>query len=41
MEVRYDQKYGAEAANALRAEIYGEDGVILTSFLAHIGTAIC
>lgn len=40
MEVRHDHKHGADAADTVRAEIYGEDGVILASFLAHIGAAI-
>jgi magnesium transporter len=40
MEVRHDHTHGADAADAVRAEIYGEDGVILASFLAHIGAAI-
>jgi magnesium transporter len=31
---------GAPAAKAVRDDIYGEDGVILASFLAHIGAAI-
>ncbi|MBT1156098.1 magnesium transporter [Aminobacter anthyllidis] len=40
MEARHDHTHGADAADAVRAEIYGEDGVILASFLAHIGAAI-
>ena len=40
MEARHDHMHGADAADAVRAEIYGEDGVILASFLAHIGAAI-
>lgn len=40
MEARYNHTHGADAADAVRAEIYGEDGVILASFLAHIGAAI-
>ncbi|PWK69151.1 magnesium transporter [Aminobacter sp. AP02] len=40
MEARNDHMHGADAADAVRAEIYGEDGVILASFLAHIGAAI-
>ncbi|AWC23465.1 magnesium transporter [Aminobacter sp. P9b] len=40
MEARHDHTHGADAADAVRAEIYGEDGAILASFLAHIGAAI-
>lgn len=40
MEARHNHTHGADAADAVRAEIYGEDGVILASFLAHIGAAI-
>jgi len=40
MEARHDHSHGADAADAVRAEIYGDDGVILASFLAHIGAAI-
>ena len=39
MEAQQDHMHGAAAADA-SAEIYGEDGVILASFLAHIGAAI-
>ncbi|WAX92823.1 magnesium transporter [Aminobacter sp. NyZ550] len=40
MEARHDHSHGADAADAVRAEIYGDDGVILAPFLAHIGAAI-
>ncbi|CAI2934131.1 magnesium transporter [Aminobacter niigataensis] len=40
MEARHDHTHGADAADAVHAEIYGEDGAILASFLAHIGAAI-
>ncbi|MEO5322506.1 magnesium transporter [Mesorhizobium sp. CC13] len=39
MEAQQDQMHGADA-EATGAEIYGEDGAILHSFLAHIGAAI-
>ena len=39
MEAQQDHMHGA-AADASGAEVYGEDGVILASFLAHIGAAI-
>lgn len=40
MEVQHDHMHGVDAADATGAEIYGEDGVILASYLAHIGAAI-
>lgn len=40
MEAQHDHIHGADAATATGAEIYGDDGVILASFLAHIGAAI-
>jgi magnesium transporter len=40
MEARHDHMHGADAADAVRAEIYGDDGVILAPFLSHIGAAI-
>ncbi|GAA4116086.1 magnesium transporter [Aminobacter aganoensis] len=40
MEARHDHMHGADAADSVRAEIYGEDGAILASYLAHIGAAI-
>ena len=39
MEAQQDHMHGA-AADASGAAVYGEDGVILASFLAHIGAAI-
>ncbi|MEJ6784473.1 magnesium transporter [Aminobacter sp. Piv2-1] len=39
MEAQQNQMHGADA-EATGAEIYGEDGAILHSFLAHIGAAI-
>lgn len=39
MEAQQDHMHSAASADA-SAEIYGEDGVILASFLAHIGAAI-
>ncbi len=40
MEGQDEPATGAPAAKAVRDDIYGEDGVILASFLAHIGAAI-
>ncbi|MET0941082.1 MAG: magnesium transporter [Mesorhizobium sp.] len=40
MEANENQAAGAEAAEVTRADIYGEDGAIRSSFLAHIGAAI-
>ncbi|KQZ81909.1 magnesium transporter [Mesorhizobium sp. Root157] len=40
MEGQDEPATGAPAAKAARDDIYGEDGVILSSFLAHIGAAI-
>lgn len=40
MEGQDDPATGAPAAKAARDDIYGDDGVILASFLAHIGAAI-
>ena len=40
MEGQDEPATGAPAAKAARDDIYGEDGVILASFLAHIGAAI-
>jgi magnesium transporter len=40
LEGQDDPATGAPAAKAARDDIYGDDGVILASFLAHIGAAI-
>ncbi len=40
MEGHEHQASGAEAAEVTRTDIYGEDGAIRSSFLAHIGAAI-
>jgi magnesium transporter len=40
MEGQEEHTAGPEAADATHADIYGEDGAILASFLAHIGAAI-
>ena len=40
MEDQHDTTPGDEAPEAVNAGIYGEDGVILASFLAHVGAAI-
>ncbi|KQZ19177.1 magnesium transporter [Mesorhizobium sp. Root552] len=40
MEGQDEPATGAPAAKAARDDIYGEDGVILAPFLAHIGAAI-
>ena len=40
MERQDEQTTGARAAEDNHADIYGEDGVILSSFLAQIGAAI-
>lgn len=40
MEGQDEPATGAPAAKAARDDIYGDDGVILASFLAHIGAAI-
>ena len=40
MEGQDEQTTGARAAEDAHADIYGEDGVVLSSFLAQIGAAI-
>jgi magnesium transporter len=40
MESQNEQDTGAKAADTARADIYGEDGVMLGSFLAQVGAAI-
>jgi len=40
LEDQHDTTPGDEAPEAVNAGIYGEDGVILASFLAHVGAAI-
>ena len=40
MESQHQTTHGADAAENIDADIYGEDGVIRGSFLSHIGAAI-
>ena len=40
MESQHQTTHGADAAQNIDADIYGEDGVIRGSFLSHIGAAI-
>lgn len=40
MESRNEQEAGVKYADNVRADIYGEDGVMLSSFLAQVGAAI-
>lgn len=40
MEGEHEQTGGAKAADDAHADIYGEDGAVLSSFLAQIGAAI-
>ncbi len=40
MEGEHEQTSGAKAADEAHADIYGEDGAVLSSFLAHVGAAI-